>query len=241
MKLILLRVLPNLPLLLISLLSVKLYLEGTLTFYVHPRYLLFILIFGVIGAVLALLFIVFALRRKIPTQISYDNKFYISLIATVVLLLAIVLPPQQLSAELAEKRTINTDNATGECTEFKPGLYDSDFLQISDLIALCGDPLFFREQDITVEGFVYNATGRVDANTLAIGRFAIRCCAVDAQPISLPVEVKNWTAKYEKQQWLRVEGEFQPRRVNGELRAVIVPEKIEKIPEPQKPYAFYYL
>lgn len=240
MKYRLYSLLHTFPLLLISILSLKLYAEGKLTLYVHPRYLTFVLVASVIALLLSGLFMALALSKKSDGDKGGSFASVMSMVVSVVLVVALLLPARSLSTELAEQRFVGAGRSKGECKPFDDrGFSRNEFLRWSEQLATCGDPLFYQGQTIKVEGFIYDVTSKSDSNAFAIGRFVVRCCAIDAQPLLLTVKQEDWTSLYQSNQWIRIEGEIQPIRVNGELIAGIVPTKVEIIPEPEEPYVFY--
>lgn len=239
----LLKTIHVLPLLLLSVLCIKLFLAGELTLYVHPRYVNFVVTTSIIGGMFALAFVVLIWTRKKLLRPKLNRSMLASIIVSALiaatLALAIALPPRPLSLELAERRLVEGGQTDGVCRSFVAGKYRSDFLQWSELISACNDPLYYRGQRVQIDGFVMRTEKSSDDNTLALGRVVVRCCAIDAQPIVLSVEKNEWEKTYAYDQWLRVVGSIQPIRVNGELTAVIVPDYIQPIGAPADPYVFY--
>jgi putative membrane protein len=78
-----------------------------------------------------------------------------------------------------------------------------------------------------------------DEDVFFIARMVITCCAVDAQPIGLPVYRPNWKEELRPSTWIAVQGTFvQATGRPGRYPALIQIGTLTRIDEPDNPYAF---
>ncbi|UOQ58190.1 TIGR03943 family protein [Leucobacter allii] len=93
----------------------------------------------------------------------------------------------------------------------------------------------------TISGFVL-ADG-TDAGSaaaeFAVARFAVSCCAVDAQPVGVPVALAGWADRYAEGSWVRVAGVFVANPDPTSPNAVVLrPAEITEIDAPEDPYVY---
>jgi putative membrane protein len=96
-----------------------------------------------------------------------------------------------------------------------------------DLAAFSGLP-------VDVVGFVYRAADYPD-DMFLVARFTISCCVADSVAIGLPVA---WAEALPVDTWVRVQGQFVPGELRGELRSVVQPASVEVVPQPEHPYLY---
>jgi uncharacterized repeat protein (TIGR03943 family) len=110
------------------------------------------------------------------------------------------------------------------------------------------EPDAYAGQKAKVSGFVMHLPELPD-NYLFLARFIITCCAVDAYPIGIPVQLESNRNAYEPDTWLEVEGEMMPEILPavsangteaspGKRQLVLVAKSVEKIPTPADPYDY---
>lgn len=154
------------------------------------------------------------------------------LVASVVVLLALVVPPASLSAELAMSRDIDAPplfagadavalSATGDTAEFGIGEWATVFATATNPDAYDGDP-------VTLTGFVTPGDGGFD-----LTRLVITHCVIDAQTASIPVEAG--TAVPDTGQWVTITGTV---RANPDGTLEIEADSVELIDEPGDPYEY---
>jgi putative membrane protein len=80
---------------------------------------------------------------------------------------------------------------------------------------------------------------RDEEDVFFIARLAVSCCAVDAQPIGVPVYRPGWRDEIEPGAWIRIEGAFvkNPSRDSQEGVAIGV-GSLANIEKPDQPYVF---
>jgi uncharacterized repeat protein (TIGR03943 family) len=105
----------------------------------------------------------------------------------------------------------------------------------SRLLVANPEPDYYSTKQVEVSGFVYDAG--LGNDTVWLARFVVTCCAVDAQPVGVPLLLPQWQTEYKEDQWLAVKGTFQLRSTLKGEQLVLVPDEIETIKEPDNPYA----
>ena len=112
-------------------------------------------------------------------------------------------------------------------------------LTIKDWVkALQADPEPERiaGKPVRVVGFVYRDS-RLPADWFLVARFVVQCCAVDAQPIGIPVRLTGMEIP-RAGAWVVVAGAWEVATAHGERRAVIVPTAVTPTDRPEQPYLY---
>ncbi len=222
-------------------------LTGQLGLYIHPRYFVFTLVMAGIGLVLVIAG--FGLREKFvvaPTSRIRSTWTLVGvLLLTVIGAATVIIPPTTLTSATASQREINSGGlATESDTEEAAALIGTgDFADLSvkewvSLLAQSSDPLFYADKTVRVVGFV--SPDRTDPqNVFYVARFVVTCCAVDAQPIGVPVYLPGWQSQYKTDEWVDVTGVL---AVNPSARVTeplaIDPAEITPVDQPADPYVY---
>jgi uncharacterized repeat protein (TIGR03943 family) len=101
------------------------------------------------------------------------------------------------------------------------------------------EPDAYDGDTVKVEGFVLYPPDLPEPYLL-VARFIITCCAADVYPVGLPVQleaVAKTRADYPVDGWIRIQGTMSTATINDQRKAIIRPQQIEAIPEPENPYA----
>jgi uncharacterized repeat protein (TIGR03943 family) len=152
-------------------------------------------------------------------------------LASGIVLLALVLPPASLSAELAMSRDTGapplfggTDvvvlASTGDTASFGVGEWSAVFATATNPEAFDGEP-------VTLTGFV------TPGEDFALTRLVITHCVIDAQPASVPVITPEDAP--DTGQWVTVTGTV---RATSDGRLEIDATSVEQIDEPEDPYEY---
>lgn len=220
-----------------------------LILYIHPRYVWF----TVIMSVIALLFVVGSafLREPHDHDDPPTRRQNIVSGAAVALSVAIaagilVVPPATLTSATLEAREINGaglggdqgQSVTAASTTTDAAFAKFTVLDWSSLLRQSTDLAVFSGKPVDVVGFVSADPDDPD-NMFYVSRFVVTCCAVDAQPVGVPVYSPNWSDDFAVDQWVRVEGGFatNPSRSSGQAIAVL-PETAEVVDQPGEPYLY---
>lgn len=99
------------------------------------------------------------------------------------------------------------------------------------------EPDAYTGQGVKVSGFVTHIPGWPD-NLFMITRFVITCCAADAYPVGLPVELPPNTPRPKPDSWLEVTGRMTTQTLNDKRQLVIGDTTLTEIPEPRTPYEY---
>lgn len=215
---------------------------GRLGLYIHPRYF----VFTVIMAVVAVVFLVAAFAvprargdeharpaasaRRLPGTAAGA----VIVVASAIALL--VLPPATLTSATASQRELNAAAAVGDSVPQLVGGDPSTFT-VKDwalLLRQNPDPADFADP-IEITGFVL-PSGE-DEDVFYVARFTVTCCAVDAQPVGVPVHLPGWQERFEADQWVAASGRLADDPAGG-ATPVLVPASVEETEQPEQPYVF---
>ncbi|TFD89005.1 TIGR03943 family putative permease subunit [Cryobacterium serini] len=222
-------------------------LSGQLGLYIHPRYFVFTIAMAVIG--LVLVGAGFARRRGF--EVERTGRVATTLTGVGVVLLVImgvamvVVPPTTLTSATATQREVNSGGlGTEDDADQAAALIGTgDFEQLSvrewvSLLAQSSDPGFYADKTAQVTGFV-TPDAKDPENVFYVARFVVTCCAVDAQPIGVPVYLPGWQAEYEIDDWVQVTGRFDPSvSATASDPLAITPVEILPVDQPKDPYVY---
>jgi len=243
--------------------TIWLALTNQLILYIHPRYV----VFTVIMAVLALVFIVasFALGRdggdghahdvdhdhavEVPSerQGALDRAVTVAAIVVSVAIGAslVIVPPATLTSATSDQREINSTGvgadvvSVDDANEASEGAFAAfTVLDWASLLRQSSDTSFYDGKPVDVVGFV-TADDDDPENVFYVSRFIVTCCAVDAQPVGVPVYAPGWQDDLALDQWVRATGEFttNPSRLSSQAIA-LDPDDIAVVGVPDEPYLF---
>src|SRR4029453_3907315 len=88
---------------------------------------------------------------------------------------------------------------------------------------------------VRITGFVHR-DDRLPREWFLVARFVVKCCAVDAQPVGLPVRVDGEIP--ESGGWVWVEGVGGVGEGRGDPRAVIGAIAVVPVARPDQPYLY---
>lgn len=155
-------------------------------------------------------------------------------IASGVVLAALVLPPASLSAQLAMSRAGETTALFAGADDVTLGVADTTTFGVGEwasAFATATRPETYDGAAVTLTGFVTPT----DAGGLNLTRMVITHCVIDAQPASLPLEQDGVDGSYATGQWIEVTGTVRAD-ADGTLR--IEPSAVKKVAEPKDPYEY---
>jgi uncharacterized repeat protein (TIGR03943 family) len=164
----------------------------------------------------------------------------LSLVAVVVVI-AVVLPPTTLSSYTAENRSFGTvaTSPAADAIDIDSTTSGFENLTVRDwasLLIQTQDPTFFRGKPFSALGTM---TESGDPDVFLLTRFVVTCCAVDAQPVSVPVYFPGWQDEFALDSWVTVEGGFQVLpEVDVPGNLVVVSSGIVLEEVPREPYLF---
>ncbi len=210
----------------------QLAINNRLIFYIHPRYIIFTITLSIICLAIALAD--YTINKPLSEKVLKLSNLPI----LIILLVALFLPAQSLTSSTVSQRSIDGINTATQSNTTNLFAQSSRALSIQDwtrLLATNKDISFYSNKTPQISGFVYDA--RLGGDTLQLSRFVVTCCAVDAQPLGIPIYIENWEEKYSQDQWLEVTGTFEERETTNGKQIVIIPGEVKEIEEPENPYA----
>lgn len=243
---------------------ISLGLAGRLSWYVHPRYEAFTLAMAGLGAVgLVGSLAVLALRGGVdhganpagaedvrPVLSSAARRLRTvasgALVAAAFGCLAL-LPPATLSAASTAQRPLSSDSGAGlgaagqlDASAAVPsadGVPDTErSMRDWSLLLRQHDASLLTARSARVLGFV-TADADDPQSTFIVTRFVVTCCAVDAQPIGVPVYLPDWQSELRVDDWVEVEGVFTENpSVVSAWPAAVLPSSVEQVAQPKDPY-----
>jgi len=210
--------------------------NSNLNLYIHPRYIIFTFALSVIA--LGMLTLDSVLNTQTRTHKQSSKLSNLPLILMVGF--ALFLPARTLTSATISQRSTDTGSIVST-TQSEPinTLFagSSKGLKLGDwsrLLASNEDPAFYVNKPAKISGFVYNAG--LGQDTLWLARFVLTCCAVDAQPIGVPVQIDDWQQEFSEDEWVEVQGSFELLGTDLGDQLVLLPETIKSIEQPDNPY-----
>ncbi|WP_440312882.1 TIGR03943 family putative permease subunit [Leucobacter chromiireducens] len=165
-------------------------------------------------------------------------------IAALAVALLILFPPATLSTERAAQQAMpvrasepGADPGADRELAALAGRADAE-LTLRDWSVLTRHPHAAAVDGRTAELLGFAAPDRDDPeNVLVVTRFAITCCAVDAQAVGVPVYAPGWQSRFTAGDWLVARGAFAPNPSAGSgWVSVLLPEALTPADEPEDPY-----
>jgi len=243
----------------VSIATIWFAIGGRLDYYVHPRYLVFTVIMASIALALCVARAAMIIRRPVAhTNHDADHddedddpppatrrQAALSGLAVLVAVGMIVFPPATLSSATALQRDLTggTTPAGGSSLSSAQSASSAAFakftvLDWSSLLRQTSNVSFYAGKPVAVEGFITPSPTDA-ANTFYLTRFVITCCAVDAQPVGVPVYLPNWRNSYKSDEWLNLTGGFEANHSTSSADPIaLVPSGVKKISAPSDPYLY---
>jgi uncharacterized repeat protein (TIGR03943 family) len=226
---------------------------GRLELYIHPRYVVFTIVMAVIGGTVSIAaFLVVPGARDHeghdhdhePARPASRWRTVGSLAGSAVIVVGalvalLVLPPAALTSATADNRDIagSTALSDADTTELVGG--DSTTFTVKDWATLLHQGLgddFFTGKPAAFSGFLV-ATD--DPDVVYVARFLVTCCAVDAQPLGVPVLLPGWQEEFAPDDWVEVSGAFTPNPdASASEPIVLEPSEVTPIDQPAQPYVY---
>jgi putative membrane protein len=220
-----------------------------LVLYIHPRYV----IFTAIMATLALVFVVAGLvvkgydEESTPAAKGWRGVLGVLTLAICAMMLVamVALPPATLSSATAQQRDINgsgsgsSSQTVSNVSSAPAGAFAKFTVQDwASLLRQTNDLSFYEGKPVNVVGFI-TPDSADPSNVFYVSRFVITCCAVDAQPIGVPVYMANWTSSFHADDWVRATGSFVSNPSHTSQQSIaLVPASVNKMDTPSDPYLY---
>lgn len=243
----------------VSIATIWFSIGGRLDYYVHPRYLVFSVIMAAIALVLCAARALMIVRRPFVASDHDDEdddpppagrgQALLSALAIVVAgafaLGMILFPPATLSSATALQRDLTGGSTVAGGSSLSAAQSSSNaafakfsVLDWSSLLHQTSDVSFYAGKPADVQGFI-TPSPTDGSNMFYLTRFVITCCAVDAQPVGVPVYLPGWRDSYKSDQWLTIAGGFEANRSTTSADPIaLVPSGVTKISAPNDPYLY---
>ena len=228
--------------------TIWLTLSGQLGLYIHPRYFAFTAIMAGIAAV----FVIVALLLPRQRDDGHDHggkgeenavpawRGRVAVVSSAVLVVAttaalIALPPVTLSTSLADGRDLGAAGIVAE-DAVELARADPASFTVKDWAVLIADGAsgsVLQGAQPQIVGFVI-ADPDEPETTFSIARYVMTCCAVDAQPVGVKVELPGWQERFGDGAWVDVQGRFVEDGDGWVLRA----QSAEPVEQPAAPYVY---
>lgn len=231
-------------------------LNGTLSFYIHPR-------FNILTVLTAVTLIIVGLiygRQHLPTIFTGEepdhehhhqdhahdpdhNLTWLGLIILAIpVVLGLVVRPQPLGANALQTRDINIGSLT---SAYAPDRSDLSKINTSSERNILDWLYLFQQSEnlsefngeaVNAIGFVYQDE-RFGEDEFMVSRFTVACCVADANPVGLIV---SWpeTADLQPDQWVEVSGTLQTGTFDGFEIVFLMAETVTPTDTPAQPYLF---
>jgi putative membrane protein len=235
-------------------------ITGQLGLYIHPRYFVFTGIMAVVGLVATVAG--FALR---PAEAADDHdhdhgatgsaspasrglrgrvsRVAVAAVVTITVVAVLVLPPRTLTTSTVTQRALNSSTVASDAAPDQELLGTSDFSTLgvkdwSQLLAQTTDPTFFTSKSVDITGFV-SADPDDPEDVFYVTRFVVTCCAVDAQPVGVPVYQPGWKSTLQTDEWVQVTGPFASNpSAKSRQPLAVMPQGVTKVDQPADPYVY---
>jgi uncharacterized repeat protein (TIGR03943 family) len=216
---------------------------GKLGLLIHPNYFGLTIAAGFVLLILAFLSVFKLLRRQRAedTHQTYFPPGFLSGVLLVSAIVGLVVTPKPFASQTAMQRGLEDINVV---TRVRPQAFRVsqspgtrslvDWIRTLDVYP---EPDAYSGQPVNVDGFVVYTPNLPD-RYLTLTRFVITCCAADAYPIGLPVQLTQSRSSFPPDHWFRVKGKMMTETLNGKRQSVIQASELKPIPEPSNPYAY---
>lgn len=227
-------------------LLLKYWLTGQLGRLIHPNFNGLIATTG--GILLVLGSLHWLQRRQFGRQGGLSANLLPGKLATGLLvgtaIVGFIVPPGTLGAQAALQRGLGS---TLPVTRLRPQAFEiassPETRSLVDWVRTLNaypEPEAYEGQPVQIEGFVMRLE-ELPEDGILVARFIISCCAVDAYPVALPVQLPLGARveDFPVDRWVRVRGAIASMELPGQPRqASVQATEIAPIPTPRDPYSY---
>ncbi|MGL4759411.1 MAG: TIGR03943 family putative permease subunit [Patescibacteria group bacterium] len=220
--------------------SIYLYSIRRLTYLISERYIWL----SLAGGVVLMLVGVFGLYNSIAKDkfvFKFSKKsINLNLLCFVLVCLTFLIPLRTLSSESFNIRSANNAFKVSESEKSKiqekiSFAVDTNQFTLYDWVKAraLNDNSLFKDKEFTATGFI---TPTKIKNQFVLSRFVVACCVVDATPTGMLIEYDYESKSLVANDWLEVKGKFEILSIEGVSQPVVIPNKVEKIQQPDDIY-----
>jgi putative membrane protein len=229
---------------------------GTVTRYIAERFVWLTWFAAVMFLLLAVLSVMVLVRRSpesahdhehhdhahslTDSRLSSHLRAWAGLgIVALPVLLGVLVPSNPLDSRAIEEQAVSDlmsiQSSDSEVIQDDP--MQRTVLDWLKVFSLSTDLNSFNGQQAEIVGFVYHDPQLDRANQFMVARFIVSCCVADAQPIGIVVEWSE-AASLREDSWVRVNGIFEMRQLEGIDFPWLVAQTISLVDQPQNPYLY---
>lgn len=219
-----------------------------LVLYIHPRYIVFTLIMGVLALGLVVASLLVRTHPEDEEEPSRRGKVLSGIglgVAALIAVAMVVVPPATLTSATASQRDINSTTLGAETQSVSAADAASvatfktfTVVDWASLLRQTSDLAFYEGKPVDVVGFI-TADPDDPANMFYVSRFVVTCCAVDAQPTGIPVFLANWQDTYAVDDWIKATGQFGTNPSTSSKQSIALhPDAVTKVDQPSEPYLY---
>lgn len=210
-----------------------------LHWYVHPRYVGFTVVMCSLAGIAAVAAAAVLAGRPRATRLRrLGGALLIAVFAAGIL----VVPPATLSAELAGRRQADPGASAAFAAPDGSGAATGT-AAVAEGSVRDWAQLLRQNGGAGVEGRTAELVGFVtageSADLFSLTRFVVSCCAVDAQPVDVPVHLPGWREALSEGEWVRVDGVFaQNPDAASAIPTVLRAATVQATTRPEDPYEY---
>ena len=230
-----------------GILMLKYWLTGKLYLLIHPDYFWLAILAGI-----ALLVIGFFKglqiwkhrRRPEVSNASHISLFppgWGSFLLLTAAILGLIITPRAFASQTALDRGV-TESISATRTQpqaFRATVRPEERSLVDWVrtVNVYPEPDAYIGQKVKVQGFVIHQPN-VTEDYMFLARFVLTCCAADAYPVGLPVQISGSLQQYPPDTWLEIEGQMTTQIIAQKRQLTIKANALKKIPQPQNPYSY---
>ena len=231
-----------------GILMLKYWLTGKLYLLIHPDYF-WLAIVGGIGLLIVSFFKGLQLWKH-RRQLDKANALHInvfppgwgSFLLLTAAILGLIITPRAFASQTALDRGVT--ELIG-ATRVQPQAFraqvrpeERSLVDWVRTLNVYPEPDAYTGQKVKVQGFVIHQPN-VSQEYIFLARFILTCCAADAYPVGLPVQLPSSSRQqYPPDTWLEVEGQMTTQTIGEKRQLTIAANSLKKIPQPQNPYSY---
>lgn len=231
-----------------GILMLKYWLTGKLYLLIHPDYF-WLVIVGGMGLLIVGFFKGLQLwkhRRQAdkanPLHINVFPPGWGSFLLLTAAILGLIITPRAFTSQTALDRGVT--ELIG-ATRVQPQAFraqvrpeERSLVDWVRTLNVYPEPDAYTGQKVKVQGFVIHQPN-VSQEYIFLARFILTCCAADAYPVGLPVQLPSSSRQqYPPDTWLEVEGQMTTQTIGEKRQLTIAANSLKKIPQPQNPYSY---
>ncbi len=227
-------------------LLLKYWLDGSLNILIHPNYFNLVAITGMSLLVIGLSkgYQLFRYPRRATPKtghISLLPSGWTTLLLLTTAIIGLATTPRVFASTTAIQRgvteavSITRSHPQSFRSQNKPE--NRSLIDWVRTLNTYPEPDTYSGQKVNVSGFVV-AAPKLGKNYFLLSRFILTCCAADAYPIALPVQLAASSSIYKPDSWLQVQGKMATVTLEGKRQLVVVAAAVKPISPPKNPYDY---